>query len=226
MSVTIGGIPLSNGWPPSVLIVLLFSFLFLWITSKEVTELYKEEPLVALYYLSTILIAPVLCTLIIQPGIAMPRYYLTSAFAFTALFSSYVYRTKARISPAIFLCGNLLLVMHLIWRHHGSYEAVISRVVTSAPAYEEPVLVVVDHEFRHAMMFEYYGNNQIQTVERDDLKKINLISPPEWYLEHELDWAAIPAREITLETETYILDTVIPSTPLSGWTLFLYRRKD
>jgi hypothetical protein len=225
MSATMGGIPLSSAWPASVLVVFAFTFLFLWITSKEITELSREEPSIAIYYLITILVGPVLFTLIIHPPIAMPRYYLTSAFAFTALFASYVHRTKAKIYPAIFLCCNLLLVMHLLWRHHGNYEAVFSRVVGSAPG--KVVNLVVDHEFRHSMMLDHYAGYQIHMTERSMLKDINTSGDaPEWYLAHDLDWAASPAKEITLENKaTYVLDMVAPSTPLSGWTLILYRMK-
>lgn len=225
MSVTMGGIPLSNAWPASVAVVFGFSFLFLWITSKEITEIFKEEPSIAIYYLVTILIGPSLFTTIVRPAIVMPRYYLTAAFAFTMLFASYAHRTRTRAYPAIFLCCNLLLVMHLIWFHHGSYKSVIERVETLSPG--KPVQLIVDHEFRHGMMFEYYSHNQINLIDRSSLESGD-ISPiqSEWYLEHSLDWATSPVKEITLENKaTYVLDMVTPSTPLSGWKTFLYRKK-
>jgi hypothetical protein len=119
----------------------------------------------------------------------------------------------------------LLLAGHLIWFHHGNYEAVIKRIEASSR--EKSITLAVDHEFRHGMMFDYYGHNRIQLVDRSSLQGTNTTPlQPEWYLEHTLDWATSPAKEITLENHTtYILDMVTPSTPLSGWKTFLYRKR-
>jgi len=73
-------------------------------------------------------------------------------------------------------------------------------------------------------MLDYYGNNKVKVLESSRLKDSDIL--PVWYLAHDLDWGATPTEEVTLENKaTYKLDMVTPSTLLSGWTTFLYRKK-
>jgi hypothetical protein len=228
ISITWGGPPISLFAPYSIVAALIYGMLFLWITSSEVSLLLKDNKLVALYYLFTIIIAPILLTLVVQPEIILPRYFLSISLIFLALLAQHIYRTRNFIYLIIFLLGNIILNFNLARDQRGSYNNIIRYMLTYNDNPNHKLEILTDHNFRHEMMLNYYSPGRIKVVKNDD----HLSNVPAWYLAHELDWFASHPATITLENkklgtkEKYQLKLQSKSTPLSGWQNLLYKLKE
>jgi hypothetical protein len=231
LSVSLGGLPISSSTAQLLPITLCFALLFLWIVTREVTILLKENINLSILYFTSIVVVPVLLTIILKPEVILPRYYLGSAFMFLSLLASYVSRPFKRTgicvdkitkisALALFTLGNIYLNYSLLKLQHGNYSIVINEILKSSTSEKsKPVSIITDHTFRHQIILDYYAPNTFRLV------KDSLQSESNWYLSHSLDWNFQPPSRLSLPDDSvFLLVKTVKSTHLSGWGLALYSR--
>ncbi len=223
LSVTAGGPVASSESPdyiPFTLAAALFASAIGFVEIRRLFSLCRKS---ALLYLNTIVISPLSVTLILQPDVVLPRYFLSVSVMWLFLFASFLTHSSKKnplwIAPiTIFLAGNLWLQSTLVLWGRGSYHKVVAEI----PKLSSRQPIIADHDFRHGLVLDYYFKDRFEVIDVDSLQE----NPREttWYLAHSLDWSPKPRPKITLENgQVFELKKVVPATHLSGWHTFLYK---
>lgn len=223
LSVTAGGPVASSDSPdfiPLTLAAALFVAVIGFVEIKRLSSVCRKS---ALLYLNTILISPLSVTLILQPDVVLPRYFLSVSAMWLFLFASFLAHCSRKnllwTAPlTIFLSGNLWLQSTLVMWGRGNYH----RVVSEIPKLDSRQPIIADHDFRHGLVLNYYFKDRFEVIDVDLLPETR--TKANWYLAHSLDWSPKPKSQVTLENgQVFELKKVVPATHLSGWHTFLYR---
>lgn len=207
--------------------------LFVGIVAAEIFRLGRTDFPRAVFFATSIVIAPALLLLIAGRDDIAVRYFLVSIASAYLLLAHFLGRllgshgARKRLGIALcvaWLMGNGLHCASLIGLGRGHYREILVVLGEQSPG---PVVTVGgDLAFRHTLPLAYYAERvrfpkPIRFVENDRLRDI----PAEWMLFGSQSPTFHPGLEwVSPGGDRYRLERDIPFPGLSGWRTCLYKR--
>jgi len=205
---------------------------FLW----EIRSLWKEKSDQWIFHLTTVFLAPTLVLLVLKPAVLFPRYFLVCVPFFLLLLARWMSRCAGRGTPGkifyasfliIYCSFNLLLFGDLLRYGRGRYSMTLEYIARQTEG--ETITVGSDHDFRNGMLVDFYsrylppGKKVIYVPETG----VRPEAAPEWIITHRIatDPPSAPVHLFMLPNGSrYIFKEVFPSSTLSGFRWYLYRK--
>jgi len=219
------GAPPSGGW------AIVASSCALLLLAAGVWMLWRDGSDVWIFFVVTIVLAPLLQVLVWQAPALFVRYWLVSVLFFLLLLSQLLARLYRRDAAgkivfltllSLFTIGNFWHTARLLRYGRGSYLVALEYIVDHT--HGSLVTVGSDHDFRHPMILSFYvrylrKRSTVQYYPRSEWPA----SGPEWFLAHSQDQEFHPRKTLTLGLgDRYALVKQYPYGGLSGWREFVY----
>lgn len=167
------------------------------------------------------------------------RYFMISVAASLVLLSSgYAALLRRGVAGlgigltllAVFVAGNVINTANLLRFGRGQYLAALRFIEKSSD--DREVLVTSDHDFRNAMLVNYYKRylqrpDHIRYMNGPMLEEPNVRTNrrslgAEWLILHRFDLREQPARVTDIYGNNYNLVSIYRYSDLSGWNWLLY----
>lgn len=194
------------------------------------------------FFPAVLVVAPAALLLFARPVYLYFRYFLIS-FPFFLLLLSYLTCEAYRRLPrpwrwlpaawvAVLVLGQAPRDYLLLTLQRGSYSAALEYIAKTSP--EETVLLGSDDDFGNLMVFHFYapridGGGRLLYVQRPDWLKAS----PHWILTYSQELSFEPPVKMVMRggkegrfIGDYRLVREYRYSGISGWSWFLYRRKD
>jgi len=189
------------------------------------------------FFLTGLIIAPVVLIAWTGRQVLYPRYflvnvyllYLLAALAIGKLWDAYAKRTRWLITGALaaWTLGNLLLSVQLWEVGRGHYKDALEFISgnTSGGA----ARIGATEDFRTGVLVWYYAR-YLPAAKRPEVVEVNSLAQvrPEWLLStiSPYEMPELPLRITMVPGLQYVLVKQFPSVQLSGFTAGVYRRAD
>jgi hypothetical protein len=199
--------------------------------------LYRNKDRSWSFYLSVLLVAPILMIAVAQPKFFFFRYVIV-CFPFFYLMLAYIlgklYRMgEGKFRPVIVLVIGLYLIGQsprvalLLEFGRGEYRSIVAAIYSESMG--KPITVGGDNDFRNLLMLAFYSrlNPSSQTISyiKNPYKNTEL---PDWYLTHSFDCTYQPPLSLVLRTQggdhAYSFTKKSTSSCGTGFRWFLYHR--
>lgn len=181
-------------------------------------------------FLLPIAIAPVLITLIVQPRLIVPRYFLFSVVFFLLPLSAAIARLLARSRPlgaaALLLVVAVNLQQTASFLEHGRGHYADAVRFLGAHTHGAEVVVGSDHDVRNARVLAYYSAllapaQRMVYVEHAD----RAARAPQWLIMHAFGQPPAPRAALALKSgAAYRLRKTFPYAGPSGFHWFVYEK--
>jgi len=189
-----------------------------------------------IFYLTTILLAPALVLIVAKPAVLFPRYFLVCIPFFLLLLARWLAWVARRGTPwkvlsasllVLYCSCNMLLFGDLVRYGRGGYSMAMNSIARQTEG--EAITIGSDHDFRNRMIVDFYSRYLPpgKKVEYVPGTGIQPESAPEWLIVHRVasDPPSPPAPRFLLPNGSgYVLKEVFPSSTLSGFWWYLYRK--
>ena len=201
----------------------------IWISRGEIPNQW-------IFYLTTILLAPALVLIAAKPAVLFPRYFLVCIPFFLLLLARWLAWVARRGTPwkvfsasllVLYCCCNMLLFGDLLRYGRGGYSMAMNSIVRQTGG--EAITIGSDHDFRNRMIVDFYTRYLPPGKKVEYVPGTGILpeSAPEWLIVHRVasDPPSSPAPRFLLPNGSgYVLKEVFPSSTLSGFWWYLYRK--
>ena len=190
-------------------------------------------------FYAVVIVAPLGLIAILLPVPLSVRYFMVSVAASLVLLSSgfaavlrrgVAGRGIALTLLAVFVAGNAVNTGNLLRFGRGQYLAALLFMERNSDARE--VVITSDHDFRNAMLVNYYKRyleraDYTQYVDKATLDQENVRTKgaslgAEWLILHRFDLREQPERVTDIYGNNYKLVSIYRYSDLSGWNWLLY----
>jgi uncharacterized membrane protein len=198
-------------------------------------HVYRKDLGRFIFYICTVLIAPVITLLVYSREYVYVRYFIV-CFPFALLLIAELLdamladrkhlKATALAFLAVFLIGNGIHTTKFLKLGRGAYFHAVEMI--SAHADEQNISTVSgDHDFRVGMMVAYYAR-YFEAI--SPVRYIRASQMPEegtdWYISHQLIAGSPTLDFIDIGHSQYIKKAIFPFYGLSGMQWTLYRNSD
>lgn len=221
------------GTTPATAVTWMSALAALVILAAGILLLWRKQRDLALFYLSVILIFPLLLALFRGSTALYVRHFLI-AIAFLQLLWGFVLAEIFRSSQAGRIISCVLLACYLIpncWHTstllrygRGDYREAISFMATVSSG--EKVTIGSDHEFRIGTVLKFQDQRLLRGKKLHDFGEQGWpAGGPEWFISHKESYEdpSPPGLEISdSEGNRYGLVKTLPTAPLTGLYWYIY----
>lgn len=234
LSLTVGGPEIFDSNIPRSALAFGVALIVALLTLFEIARLWRARQPVWCLYATTLIICPIVFTVVGEPRVLFVRYYLAAILTWYLLaagFLSWLWsrgtrgRALATVLVASFLAGNGFYTTLFLEHGRGIYRAGISYMVEHHS--DNPIRIAGDYDFRHRTVLTFYrqyvpGGDTLQYVDGG----LSAEPLPEWYITHKQDRYYEPKQKLlSPDGTTYELVKTFPYATQSGWAWYLYQRK-
>ena len=133
-------------------------------------------------------------------------------------------RALAVVALLVYFVLNGVHLSWLIRDGHGQYTQAVT-YLGSQSSHGVELQISGDHDFRLTTMLDFYqtalpAEVGVDYKHRNDVPR----GGTEWVITHALEPAQKPSPSMVIYGQTYRLQGVFPSSPLSGFTWYVYRK--
>jgi len=196
----------------------------------------REIPDQWIFYLTTILLAPAIVLIAVKPAVLFPRYFLVCIPFFLLLLARWLAWVARRGTPwkvlsasflVLYCSCNMLLFGDLVRYGRGGYSKAMNSIARQTEG--GAITIGSDHDFRNRMIVDFYsrylppGKKVVYVPGTGILPE----SAPEWLIVHRVasDPPSAPSPRLLLSNGSgYVCKEVFPSSTLSGFWWYLYRK--
>jgi hypothetical protein len=203
---------------------------------REIHALWRESRDEWIFHLAAILVSPALVLVAARPAVLFPRYFLVCVPFLLLLLARWMSRWTRREIPgkvlyasllALYCSLNLLQFVDLAKFGRGQYSAALEYMVRQTPG--NTVTVGSDHDFRNGMLVDFYSRRLAdgRNVVYVPGAMIRQDAAPEWFIAHRvpMDRQPPPVSRFALPGGSgYAYQSAFPSSPLSGFHWYVYRK--
>lgn len=235
LSISFGGIELGAHMPPQYgLCIFLFATCMALLLFGGVVSQLRRGSDDWIFYLMVIFVCPALGILYFEPRVVFVRYFLLSiAFSYFLLAKVVMRLQKRAIGVLVslgvfgfFLLGNIYNTSFLLLFQRGKYQEAMNHMSQESEKRTLPKTVSSDHDWRNFTLIDYYSKRNEELPKLNYVANVPNAEASEWYLVHELSQRREARREMEAFGEGYTLEKTYLHSPLSGWSWFVYKRKE